>query len=239
MKSKNDLRRGLRIPKKSKGLAEFLGILTGDGYMNFYPYNNEYVVEIAGHSKDDLNYFKYLNVLILKLFNIEPKKYIRKDQNSAYLRLRSKGVFYFLKKMGFVIGRKGQINIPEWIKKDDLYMAYFIKGLVDTDGSLSLKKRYKSKPYYPVINISSKSKILLNIVSSWLRKRGFSYWFGKEIKKDKRNDVITKIYRVELSGKKNLVNWIKFIGFSNYKHIKKVKYGASGTFTPQPEAKVI
>lgn len=39
MKSKNDVRRGLKLPKKSKELAEFFGVLTGDGYMNFIQLN--------------------------------------------------------------------------------------------------------------------------------------------------------------------------------------------------------
>lgn len=148
---------------------------------------------------------------------LKPSLYIRKDQNTAYLRLRSKGAFYFLEKTGFVKGRKEQIGIPEWIRKNNEYMTCFIRGLFDTNGSLALKKKN-----YPVISISSKSKTLILLVHTWLTNKGFSSCFSKETKKDKRNDVVTQLYRVELNGKKKLKKWIELIGFSNNKHIKKM-----------------
>ena len=222
MKSKNDLKRNLKLPKNSKELAEFFGILTGDGYINYYSNKHEYVIEISGHSEDDSEYFQYLSDLFLKLFNVKPCLYIRNNQNSAYLRLRSKGVFYFLKGLGFVIGRKEQIGIPSWIWENDRYMYNFLRGLIDTDGSFILKKRNKFAPPYPVIKICSKSYSLINTVSLWMKNKGFSLWSGKEIKKDNRNGVITKLYRLEISGNRNFKKWLKFIGFSNYKHIKKM-----------------
>jgi hypothetical protein len=221
MKSKNDVRRGVRIPARDKNLAELFGILTGDGYMNFYPAKNDYLIEIAGDSRNDKEYFEYINRLFLNLFNIRPKLYQRKKQNSAYLRVRSKGIFYFLKQTGFVTGKKEQISIPSWIPKNKQYMISFIRGLVDTDGSVVLKRRYQSEPHYPVINIVSKSKILINTVYAWLKQNGFSGWQGKETKKDKRTGKVTQNYRLELNGKKNLAKWLKEIGFSNPHKLKK------------------
>jgi len=223
MHSKNDLKRGLTIPEKSEKLAELFGVLTGDGYINFYSSKNDYIIEIAGHSIEDSEYFEYLSDLFFSLFNLKPKKYVRKNQNTAYLRLRSKGIFHFLEDCGFVRGKKEQIGIPSWIKKNNPYMARFIRGLVDTDGSLVLKKRYKTKPYYPVINIVSKSKPLITTTSSWLKTQNLAGWSGCEIKKDKRNEVITQNYRLEINGKKNLKKWLKLIGFSNKKHLTKIK----------------
>jgi len=221
MKSKNDVRRGLRIPARDTSVAELFGILTGDGYMNFYPAKKDYIIEIAGDSRNDKKYFEYINSLFLNLFNIRPKLYRRKNQNSAYLRVRSKGIFYFLEQTGFVRGKKEQISIPSWISQNNQHMTSFIRGLADTDGSVVLKRRYKSEPYYPVINIVSKSKILINTVCVWLKQNEFSAWHGKETKKDKRTGKVTQNYRLELNGKKNLVKWLKEIGFSNPHKLKK------------------
>lgn len=221
MKSKSDIRRGLRTPVRDGSLAELFGILTGDGYMNFYPAKKDYIIEIAGDSRNDKEYFEYISNLFLKLFNIRPKLYRRKKQNSAYLRVRSKGIFYFLEQTGFVRGKKEQISIPSWISKNNQYMPSFIRGLADTDGSVVLKRRYKSEPYYPVINIVSKSKILINTVYAWLKQSGFSGWQGKETKKDKRTGKVTQNYRLEFNGKKNLAKWLKEISFSNPYKLKR------------------
>ena len=46
--SRKDKKRNVILPKiHTKELAEFIGILTGDGYMNYYPSQHKYLLEIA------------------------------------------------------------------------------------------------------------------------------------------------------------------------------------------------
>ena len=67
--SNKDIRRGLVLPKfPSKELAEFIGIIIGDGYLHHK--QNKYVMGIVGNPKTDLIYFNKIQQLILKLFNI-------------------------------------------------------------------------------------------------------------------------------------------------------------------------
>ena len=110
-------------------------------------------------------------------------------------------------------------------------MRSFLRGMVDTDGSLAIKKRYRKIPYYPVISITSKNKQFIFTIANWLKQNGFSLWAGKEFKKEKRpcyNDTI--IYRAQLSGVDNFKKWNNLIGFSNSRHIGKIKNisGVSG-----------
>ena len=126
--SYNDRKRGLILPNKSsKELAEFMGILTGDGYINYYPSQYKYILEIAGHSKLDKVYLEsYISRLVKDLFNLESSFSIKKGQNSMYLRLISKGLITYLTKIGFKRGKKGQIEIPKWITSNEELMFWVI-----------------------------------------------------------------------------------------------------------------
>ncbi len=148
--SANDIRREIIIPEEfSSELAEFLGILFGDGYMNFYEKKKDYIIEITGDSRLDKNYLEsHVYELVENIFNIKPKYYFRKNQNTMNLRLRSKIIFLFLKEARFKQGFKDQISIPKWILENQNHMKKFIRGFADTDGSLMIKRdNYPKKNY--------------------------------------------------------------------------------------------
>lgn len=198
--SYNDLKKDLTLPKEpSKELSEFIGILTGDGYIGYYKKHNNYILEICGHSHLDLVYLQsYVKNLIKNLFNLEPSYTIRSEQNTCRVRVCSKGLIQYLERIGFVKGKKEQIKIPEWIFKNDSFMKYFVRGLVDTDGSLML---FASKNNYPAISITSKSKILISQISTWLIKKGFKITNENLIRYDKRG-FTSSTTKVRLNGRK-------------------------------------
>ena len=162
MISRKDLYRGICLPTMpSNELAEFVGILAGDGYMNYYPYQNKYLIEIAGDKRLDSEYLGFhVSSLILNLFCLKPSVYIRNDQNSMYLRLISKGLYYYLTAIGFKSGKKEQIGVPEWILTKKEYMISFMRGVADTDFSLHYRDEY------PIISVSLKSLLLIQL-GSW------------------------------------------------------------------------
>ena len=223
--SRNDIKRGLVLSRKpSRELAEFIGILSGDGYINFDNRKYSYIIEVAGNKILDKDYLEnYATNLIKKLFNVNPSIYLKKNQNTRYVRILSKGIFNYLLKIGFKKGKKEQISIPKWIKNNDEFMIYFIKGLADTDFSLVLVKKPSIKfEYYPIVSLKMKSKILVKEVGNFLKKEGFKInIIEDEIQKDKRgyNDSVTSSLRI--SGRSNLEKWIKQIGFRNKKHLDK------------------
>jgi hypothetical protein len=122
-------------PKLSEDLAEFIGIHLGDGTMT------KYFIRISGDYRCDIPYFKYISNLIFKLFGIRPQ--IFKDPrpiNTGYVLLRSKAVCSFLnEKYGIPFGDKikSRAHIPHKILEDERLSFACLRGLVDTDGSVS------------------------------------------------------------------------------------------------------
>jgi len=102
-----DKNRRLILPSKpNKELAEFWGILSGDGYMNLYKKHFR-IIEISGDSRLDKEYLNnYVTSLIQKLFNLKPSISYKKGQNSMYLKIMSKGLFLYLDNLGFLKGKK-------------------------------------------------------------------------------------------------------------------------------------
>lgn len=209
---------------KCPELAEFLGILTGDGYMNEYQYGKRKysIIDIAGHSQRDNSYLtNHVSELIKKLFKVSPLIIIRKDQNTMHLRLSSRDIFNLLLHSGFKKGKKGEIGIPGWILKNKKFMRFFIKGFFDTDGCLCLKKKYRNYPYYPTISLSSISKTLMISINQYLISKEFKTVFYSELKIDKRGYNPSKIFRIELNGEKQLRKWKEVINSDNPKHKEK------------------
>ena len=97
-------------------------------------------------------------------------------------------------------------------------MKHLLRGLFDTDGSLILWKT--NNRLYPRIYFSNTSKELVKQIKDFLIKEKFkvTYWETKS-KKEKWNHV----YKITLNGDSMLLKWIKEIGFSNPKNIKKYK----------------
>ena len=120
-----DIKRKVKIPNKdSDQLAEFFGILTGDGYIG--KYRNNHVIEIAGNKLKDKDYLEnHVSKLMYSLFNLKPNIYFRKEQNTMYAKIQSKFILEYLISKGFKMGVKGRINIPDWIKEEDKLMLYF------------------------------------------------------------------------------------------------------------------
>lgn len=208
--SKNDIRRGLILPEcPSPELAEFIGILVGDGYMNYYPYQHKYLLEIAGDSALDKGYLEsYVLSLIERLFNIKPSIVKRKNQNTMYLRLISKGLINYLIMLGFPRGRKQQITIQGWILSKREYMLNFLRGFADTDGCIKFRKDY------PIIALTSKSRLLITSIFDFLLSESFSL---------KSFYVDNSVFRIYLNGHRNLKLWLDLVSFRNTRHIKKIR----------------
>jgi len=229
-----DKRINLTLPEHpSEELAEFIGILTGDGYMNKY---GKYfsLLEIAGDSLLDKEYLStYVSPMIKSLFNLEPKIIFRKKQRTMYLRLMSKGINNYLLNVGFKEGKKEQIGIPSWVLENKDFMKSFIRGLADTDGSLVLLNRKQKKyTFYPRVQIASISKVLVITTSNWLKEQGISLSIMKEYKtlKYKGETKDHQLYRIHISGRKNLEKWMQLVSFRNERHLSKYKkYKESGS----------
>lgn len=214
-----DKRREVKIPDKdTTQLAEFFGILTGDGYIG--KYGSNYVIEIAGNKFKDKEYLEnHVSNLIYLLFNLKPNIYFRKDQNTMYAKIQSKLVLQYLISKGFKMGFKGRIDIPSWVKNNNELMISFAKGLFDTDGCLSLKR--KEGKLYPTLSIASKSDLLITGVRSFLMDKEISSYFATYKYDNKMYKKPFIIYQVQVNGYKNVNSWFSLIGSENKRNISK------------------
>lgn len=213
----SDNLRNIKIPKRSKDLSEFLGIMFGDGYI--LKSKRHHKLAIGLNITEDLFYLDYVNTLIKKLFNTNTKPRFRYDQGQIEVEIESKAISQFLLRSGMPAGKKAyRLKIPKWISTNRKFITPFIRGLTDTDGSLFFAKRgtYKNNSY-PVIEIKlHNNPEFIKDVSNHLRKIGL---------KTNNNHM-----KIQINGKENLNKWMKEINFKNPVHLtryliwKKLKY---------------
>ena len=202
----------INLPKESKELAEFYGAMLGDGNSNKTKgyKKGTYMIRIVGDIRKDNEYLtNYVKPLIEKLFNIGVRVGKFKKTNAMFIEAHSVLLIDFLEKLGFKPGNKikNQLEIPKWIKDNKFYLKACLRGLYDTDGSayqLTNQNSYQ-------INFSNSNSVLLNDVKNGLRRLGI---YCSEI---------TKGDEINITKKSELRKFLKLIGFSNSKHLNKVK----------------
>src|SRR3989344_1942944 len=134
------------LPSYCENLAEEIGIHIGDG--NVYIRNNSYVYTITLHLYEDSDYSNYIINSIKRLYGITPSIKIVDDRNAKYIAYHSKRLIDFKHGFGLPIGPKTNIEIPKWILTNKKFVISCIRGIVDTDGSLSFRKKHRKNHYY-------------------------------------------------------------------------------------------
>lgn len=197
----------IQKPCFSAELAEFVGIVLGDGGIT------QRQVTIALHYKDDKEYSKFVVALIKKLFNVPVGKYYCKKSSVVKFSVsRSELVHFCVGKLGLKQGNKikQQVDIPLWIKKNNLYLIACVRGLIDTDGCI-FTHRYKvnGKFYsYKKLAFTSYSKPLRQSVFNILKDIGVNPRLAQN--RDVRLDRIEDVQR-----------YFRLVGSQNPKHLKR------------------
>ena len=198
----------IRKPHFSKELAEFVGIVLGDGGIT------QRQVVITLHSEDDREYGKFISSLVKRLFNTPvsihyDKKYLAAD----FVISRSELVRFCVERLGLKKGNKvkQQVDVPEWIKKNQNYAIACVRGLIDTDGSV-FNHRYKvnGKIYsYKKLSFTNFSEPLRQSVFNILRNIGLNPRLAQ--RKDVRIDSIHDMRKYfQLIGSHNPKYWKKY-----------------------------
>ena len=207
--SRYDKEKKLKFPKKlTPELAEEIGMSIGDGFLS----ERKYEYRLKGNKNERDYYDSFIGPLYKKLFNLDLS--IRDYENTYGFEISSKGFWTFKNKVLCIpSGRKDNITIPKVVKINNVkILTSFIRGLFDTDGSVSFSKRYGYGNYYPRISISFKSKKLVVEVMEILQMLGLE---PKISKKD-------PYWQTYLNGYERLEKYSKLIGWSNPKNIDRV-----------------
>lgn len=131
-------------PKISKKLAEFVGIMLGDGGITHLH------IAITLNRVADSDYIKYVQNLCYELFGEKPKIMPRKECLADTIYFNGINLVEYLKKIGLKVGNKvkQQVDVPDWIKKDKTYSLLCCRGLMDTDGCIAIHRYYVNKKRY-------------------------------------------------------------------------------------------
>lgn len=194
--------------KNNAKLAEFVGIMLGDGYIS-YPKNPR--IKIAFNSIVDKDYLIIVYKLLQELFHTKIIVEHRKNENTSNLYMFERKVIRsIINEVGLVPSPKwNRATIPSWVLEDKLEL-FVLRGYFDTDGCVV--QTNNNGLLYPRLEMKvSPSPMQKQFITTLQR---YEFNFGAyAIGKGK--------VRIQLNGKKELEKWNKIIGFSNPKHQHK------------------
>lgn len=172
-------RKVINIPLPSEKLAEFMGILYGDGGLT------RYQVKIT-FNKIDRAYSEFVTRIIKKLFSISASVNYRKIENTG-------NVVELLKQHGIKEGDKTKWDkAPNWVWQNKLYQAAHLRGLMDTDGCVYHHKYKVNGKSYSFVKIAftSYSASLRKTIFHMLKNLNFSpKLYGNRVYLYKRAEV--------------------------------------------------
>ncbi len=216
------------IDKISPEFLEFFGVMMGDGCIVRFkkpPKGNYYLrIFISGNSKRDSNYMtNYLNS-ILKRFNVYAYLYREKHTNTLVAVINHKKFAEFLVSLGFPVGKKGQIEIPKWIMELPLEKKFHvIRGLFDTDGSMSARKSEQYRR--PMTLIDSESVPLRKQLKIILREAGLPAYDSSGT--------------VGVDGAKGTKKWFELIGSNNPRNLDRYNGWIKTGTLPMLDIKIV
>lgn len=160
------------FPPACEELAEFCGILLGDGGITkeqcFITLNRE-----ADHE-----YIQFVSLLAENLFKEKPKVYQHKHDKAVVLYYNGISFIQFLISIGLKTGNKvrQQVGVPDWILSSPTYKKACLRGLMDTDGGVFLHKYVVNNKtyYYKKINFTNRSMPLLQFAMNTLIELEFT-----------------------------------------------------------------
>lgn len=164
-------RKKVTLPEPSIELAEFFGIMMGDGGIN-----NDWQFNITLNALADAAYIPYVSQLIVRLFGVPAKEYKVKTRSAYRFIVSSVSVVDYLVKLGLIRGDKlrGGLAMPQWIRENSAYRIACVRGLMDTDGCLYIHKHMVARKEYNNIGLCfcSYSPVVISQVSSIFEEFG-------------------------------------------------------------------
>lgn len=208
-------------------MAEIIGMCVGDGCISITKKYSEFA--LSGDMNEERTYYDnwVMPLLNRKLFvpllgtKLKPKKYIK---NGVYGVITfDKRVVNSLLEMGLESGPKTIHGIPSSIKSGNKEIKKrFLRGLFDTDGSITFEKNYTGKERknkIPKISIASTSKKMIEESKTICKELGFSVMKRKPWKGKRDKNIL---YGFTIKRKKDIQRWITEIEFKSPKHTTKI-----------------
>ncbi len=163
----------IKLPAHSPLLAEFVGILIGDGGIR-----NGLQVTISFDQSKDQEFVSWLQRTVRRLFRLNGFLSLNKENLGGDLVISSVMLVRHLEKIaGLRPGNKLQngLDIPKWIWERRSYQMACLRGLMDTDGGPFIHRYQVSGKWYayPKLAFCSMSEQLRHSVFQLFSALGF------------------------------------------------------------------
>ena len=188
--------RTIRIPsRRSVHLAEFFGIMLGDGHLSLTQ------VMVTLGSKE-LDYVRYVSRLMQNLFGKQAHISVRSGgYRTTYIS--SVELARWLQEEGLVQHKvRAQVDAPSWIFTNPKFMESFLRGFFDTDGSV-YKLRFGTQ-----ISFTNRSRPLLDSLHRMLTALRY------------KPSVVTK-GRIYLTRQQDIERFFSELRPANIKHLRR------------------
>ena len=210
-KRKNDTgdiyaKKTIILPPKSPELAEFVGIMIGDGSVG------QYQISITLDSRTDKDYAEYVANLAFELFGIMPRVRIRETLHCIVIEISAANLVEFLVAMGLPQGDKLRhgLSVPGWIQDNAELSLLCARGMFDTDGSIYQEVHFRNgrRYAYPRLSFVSASPTLLREFQAILTSQGI-------------DSVIRGGRAVKIERFTDIERYFRIVGSSNAKHLRR------------------
>lgn len=190
---------------KSEELAEFIGIMIGDGGMT----QNQIRVTLG---LDEKEYSEGVKKIMGSITGWEPSLSVRKKNNTIEVVLAGRGLVQGLKRLGLLIGDKIKqgVRMPNWVMDKKSFVVAALRGMFDTDGSVYTDKHFRDRRIYSSVCIAftSYSPVLLDDIGRSL------YLLDFHPTNSTKN-------RIMLRRKEEVIRFFKTINPRNSKHLTR------------------
>lgn len=209
-------RKKVTLPRRSRQLAELIGILIGDGGITYFQ------AKVSLGLQTDEQYSHYVKMLFDALFKIQNSLISRKDGSVIEVVVSSRSVVEFLVRCGLPIGDKIRhgITIPQWILDNSAWSKECLRGIFDTDGCVYLDRHRSKQGIYQSSNIAitSASPLLLDAIRQIFKREKFlSTISGRSIRLRKKADVIRFFTQIGSNNPKHRMRWEQFTKMEEYR----------------------
>ena len=187
-------------------VAEICGIHAGDGWLSSR--DNEVGYATSIHEEQ---YFDYVYSLYSEVLGMEGSR-VTKEPNVKKLRLNSKRVANIFMSFGFPKGPKTYtVSTPDFVLSNKKYMERFLRGIVDTDGSVHWRR--SGNTHYLTIAWNTSSEVFASQIRDMLKNLGFKPTFYQFVNTKANN----MAWHIMLQNMSDTSRFIKEIGFRNNK----------------------
>ena len=221
---------------KNKKTAEIAGLCFADGSLtgrHSGKNKGKLRFQMIGHITEDREHYDtYVKRLFDENIDIIPTTIYKGKKPYYGVASENQKICNYLKFLGVPVGTKEELQIPSWIISNKEFLIGFLRGVIDTDGSVFCGKdyNYPNKKHIKIrMSIASVSYKFIKEINESLIQSGIHNLIIKPYKQ--KNSNWENLNKIQIDGP-NVKDYFKIIGSKNPKHLTKFKVWNKFGFCP-------